>query len=105
MSSFQWSLSSEWVFVQYLCCVFTCAFAFRVLRPPQKNPRIPFSEVVKMLREAGEEIGDLDDINSAQEIKLGKIVKERYGTDFFFVIRFPTEVRPFYSMVSPDDPR
>ena len=42
-----------------------------------------------MLRAAGEEVGDYDDINTAQEKKLGGIVKERYGTDFFSVHRWP----------------
>ncbi len=41
------------------------------------------------MREAGEDLGDYDDINTAQEKKLGRIVKERYGTDFFSVHRCP----------------
>ena len=36
---------------------------------------------------AGEDLGDYDDINTAQEKKLGGIVKQRYGTDFFSVHR------------------
>ena len=27
------------------------------------------------------------------------------GTDFYFLDRFPADVRPFYTMPCPDDPR
>ena len=56
-----------------------------------------------MLREAGVEMDDLEDLNTAKERKLGQLVKEKYGTDFFILTRFPAAVRPFYSMPCPDD--
>lgn len=45
-----------------------------------------------------------DDINTTNEKLLGKLVKERYGVDFFISDRFPSTVRPFYTMPCPDDP-
>lgn len=45
-----------------------------------------------------------DDINTVNEKLLGKLVKERYGVDFFISDRFPSTVRPFYTMPCPDDP-
>ncbi|KAB8356329.1 hypothetical protein FH972_023913 [Carpinus fangiana] len=67
-----------------------------------KVPRIPFSEGVKMLREAGVEIGDYDDISTAQEKHLGRLVLQKYGTDFYVLDKYPLAVRPFYTMPSPE---
>jgi aspartyl-tRNA synthetase len=36
---------------------------------------------------------------------LGKLVKEKYGTDFFVVHRYPTCLRPLYTRPCEDDPR
>ncbi len=38
-----------------------------------------------------------------QEKKLGELVKAKYGTDFYMMIRYPSAVRPFYTMPAPDD--
>ncbi|KAF2724668.1 putative aspartyl-tRNA synthetase Dps1 [Polychaeton citri CBS 116435] len=65
-----------------------------------KVPRIPFWEAVAMLREAGVEIGDYDDFSTPQEKRLGQLVLEKYGTDFYVVDKYPLEVRPFYTMPS-----
>jgi len=55
----------------------------------------------------GEPIGPpgLDDLNTAQERALGQLVADKYGTDLFFLDRFPTAIRPFYTMPCPDDRR
>merc|ERR1711959_569284 len=34
----------------------------------------------------------------------GKIVKEKFGTDFFILHRYPISARPFYTMLCHDDP-
>ena len=36
---------------------------------------------------------------------LGKIVKEKYGTDFFIMDKYPLSVRPFYTMPCPENPK
>ena len=36
---------------------------------------------------------------------LGKLVKEKHGTDFYMLYGYPAAVRPFYSMLDPKDPR
>ncbi|OCK78326.1 aspartyl-tRNA synthetase [Lepidopterella palustris CBS 459.81] len=69
-----------------------------------KVPRIPFSEGIKMLREAGEELGDYDDLSTPQEKHLGKLVLERYNSDFYVLDQFPLAIRPFYTMPSPTNP-
>lgn len=37
------------------------------------------------------------------ERTLGKLVKEKYQTDFYFLHRYPLAIRPFYTMPCPDD--
>lgn len=44
-------------------------------------------------------------MSGAQELALGELVAEKFGSDFFFLDRFPTEIRPFYTMPCPDDNR
>ncbi len=60
---------------------------FQFKKWPERNVRLTYIEAINILREAGEDLGDYDDINTAQEKKLGGIVKQRYGTDFFSVHR------------------
>eukprot|EP00316_Scyphosphaera_apsteinii_P023467 CAMPEP_0119306846 /NCGR_PEP_ID=MMETSP1333-20130426/7504_1 /TAXON_ID=418940 /ORGANISM="Scyphosphaera apsteinii, Strain RCC1455" /LENGTH=609 /DNA_ID=CAMNT_0007310263 /DNA_START=14 /DNA_END=1843 /DNA_ORIENTATION=+ len=76
--------------------------------PPRctKEPCVVhWEEAMEMLREAGEDVSGLDDLSTPQERLLGQLVSETRGTDFYFLDRFPAEVRPFYTMPCPDDPR
>eukprot|EP01091_Cochliopodium_minus_P009757 TRINITY_DN2473_c0_g1_i1.p1 TRINITY_DN2473_c0_g1~~TRINITY_DN2473_c0_g1_i1.p1 ORF type:complete len:583 (-),score=249.74 TRINITY_DN2473_c0_g1_i1:91-1818(-) len=79
-------------------------FGFQPLKYQNPTLRLEFPEGIKLLRENGVKIGDYDDLSTEQEKFLGKLVKEKYDTDFYFLDRFPTLIRPFYTMVSPDDP-
>eukprot|EP00286_Rhodomonas_abbreviata_P004187 CAMPEP_0181343870 /NCGR_PEP_ID=MMETSP1101-20121128/31844_1 /TAXON_ID=46948 /ORGANISM="Rhodomonas abbreviata, Strain Caron Lab Isolate" /LENGTH=587 /DNA_ID=CAMNT_0023455583 /DNA_START=20 /DNA_END=1783 /DNA_ORIENTATION=- len=82
-----------------------------------KNLRLQFPEAIAMLRAAGPpysknrpgmpdegDIEELQDLETHQERHLGQLVKEKYGTDFWVLERFPMEVRPFYTMPCADDP-
>ncbi|RCH80258.1 aspartate--tRNA ligase dps1, partial [Rhizopus stolonifer] len=69
-----------------------------------KTLRLHFSEGIKMLREAGVELGDFDDLSTANEKLLGKLVKEKYHTDFYVLDKFPLAIRPFYTMPDPQNP-
>lgn len=66
---------------------------------------IHWKDGIQMLRDAGHEAGDFDDLTSAQELLLGTIVKERYHTDFFILDQYPSNIRPFYTMLNPKDTR
>jgi len=66
---------------------------------------IHWEQAMAMLEAAGEEAPGLDDLNTAQERALGRLVAEQFATDFFFLDRFPSAVRPFYTMPCPDDRR
>lgn len=65
---------------------------------------IQYPEAVSILREAGYEMGDLDDISTEMERRLGQLVREKYGTDLYALDKFPTAVRAFYTMPDPDMP-
>ena len=67
--------------------------------------RLTFAEGIALLRADGVEIGDEDDLSTAQERRLGQIVKEKYGTDFFMMDKYPLSIRPFYTMPDPENPR
>lgn len=69
-----------------------------------KMVRIPFKQGIAMLREAGETVEEYEDLSTPHEKLLGKIVREKYGTDFYILDKFPLAVRPFYTMPDPVDP-
>lgn len=68
-----------------------------------KMVRIPFSEGVAMLRAAGEDVGEYDDLSTPHEKLLGKLVREKYDTDFYILDKFPLAIRPFYTMPDATD--
>jgi aspartyl-tRNA synthetase len=78
---------------------------FKVPAAGEKMLRLTFAEGVALLRAAGEDIADNEDLSTPHERLLGKLVKEKYDTDFFIMDKFPLAVRPFYTMPSPEDPQ
>uniref|UniRef100_A0A914LPZ7 Aspartate--tRNA ligase, cytoplasmic n=1 Tax=Meloidogyne incognita TaxID=6306 RepID=A0A914LPZ7_MELIC len=66
---------------------------------------IQYSQAVSMLREAGVEQGDEEDLSTPNEKLLGRLVRERHSTDFYVLDKFPLAVRPFYTMPDPLDER
>lgn len=69
----------------------------------EKTLVLNFPDAVSMLREAGAEMSDEDDLTTANEKLLGKLVREKYQTDFYILDKFPLAVRPFYTMPDPHD--
>ena len=65
---------------------------------------ISFPEAVKMLNEAGYKMSDFDDLDTEHEKALGKLVRDKFQTDFFILDKFPSAVRPFYTMPDPENP-
>lgn len=51
------------------------------------------------------QVDPLADLSTELERALGKLVADKYGTDFYMLHRYPLAVRPFYTMPCPDDPR
>uniref|UniRef100_A0A8C6VYY6 Aspartate--tRNA ligase, cytoplasmic n=1 Tax=Nothobranchius furzeri TaxID=105023 RepID=A0A8C6VYY6_NOTFU len=75
---------------------------FKFLEP---TLRLEYTEGVAMLREAGVEMGDEDDLSTPNEKLLGRLVKEKYDTDFYVLDKYPLAVRPFYTMPDPNNPK
>ena len=71
---------------------------FKFLEPPLK---LEFPDALKMLREAGIEMGDEEDLSTPNEKLLGKLVKAKYDTDFYMLDKYPLAIRPFYTMPDP----
>lgn len=44
------------------------------------------------------------DLNTDNEYALGRLVREKYDTDFYMLYGYPTNARPFYTMLDPHDP-
>lgn len=68
---------------------------------------VPYQEAIVLLNEnlsEGEKPLQFgDDLSSAQEKQLGEIIKERSGSDFFILNKFPMNLRPFYTMPIPPE--
>lgn len=71
-----------------------------------KSPvvKFHFKEGVEMLQAAGVAQEPLEDLSSEAEKALGKLVKEKYDTDFYMLYGYPVNARPFYTMIDPNDP-
>ncbi|KAL6075976.1 Aspartate--tRNA ligase, cytoplasmic [Balamuthia mandrillaris] len=50
-------------------------------------------------------VEDLEDLSTKAEKLLGKLVKQKYNTDFYVLDKFPAHIRPFYTMPDPHDER
>ena len=68
--------------------------------------KLHFRDGIKMLHDAGyaDKQGALDDLSTETEKALGKLVREKYDTDFYMLYGYPATARPFYSMLDPEDP-
>ncbi|KAF2099831.1 aspartyl-tRNA synthetase [Rhizodiscina lignyota] len=75
-----------------------------------ETPRIPFKEAITLLNgtgwrdENGNELPLDEDLGTRDEIQLGRVIKEKFGTDYYIIDKFPASARPFYTMPDPNDP-
>jgi aspartyl-tRNA synthetase len=80
-------------------------YPYEPLRYTRPTLRITFEEGRQLMRDAGmEPPADGEDIGTTQERELGKLVAEKYGTDFYIMDKYPLCVRPFYTMPDPENP-
>ncbi len=73
--------------------------------PKAPFPELKFPDIYDTLEELGISIERGSDYSREAEEALGKYVKEKYKSDFFFVNRFPFSVKPFYVMRVDEDPQ
>ncbi|KZT06908.1 aspartate-tRNA ligase [Laetiporus sulphureus 93-53] len=77
---------------------------FKWREGPEGTLKLSFKEAVDLLVEDGVPREKLDDINTENEKRLGRIVRQKYDTDYFIIDKFPMALRPFYTMPDPNDP-
>ena len=87
-----------------------CQWECEVLKKELKIPKTPFPElrfpkIYDMLAEHGKKIKFGEEIDREGEKILGEFVKEKYNSDFFFINRFPSKVKPFYVMRVDEEPQ
>ncbi|EKX72668.1 aspartyl-tRNA synthetase, putative [Theileria equi strain WA] len=69
----------------------------------ESTPKFTFREAVDILRtsdvasEIPQDISDYD-FSTEHEKLLGKLVKEKFNTDYYIVYEYPLNARPFYTM-------
>lgn len=74
--------------------------------PAVPIPRIRLAEAFEILQSKyNKVIPDGEDIDSEGERLIGEYVKQEYGSDFVFLTHYPTAVRAFYSLPSPENPK
>eukprot|EP00596_Hydrurales_sp_CCMP1899_P000733 CAMPEP_0119036526 /NCGR_PEP_ID=MMETSP1177-20130426/4296_1 /TAXON_ID=2985 /ORGANISM="Ochromonas sp, Strain CCMP1899" /LENGTH=539 /DNA_ID=CAMNT_0006996535 /DNA_START=97 /DNA_END=1713 /DNA_ORIENTATION=- len=79
-------------------------YPFEPIKYLRPSLRISFQEGIDMLRASGVNAPYDEDITTPHEKALGKLVKEKYGTDFYMMDKYPLSVRPFYTMPDPENP-
>ncbi|EQD36795.1 Aspartyl/asparaginyl-tRNA synthetase, partial [mine drainage metagenome] len=62
-----------------------------------------FNDAKKMLEEAGRDVDEKEDLTSDEEKALGKMIMDKYGSEFVFVKEYPWNIKPFYHMRKGDD--
>ena len=73
--------------------------------PKKKFPVLEFPDLYDVLKTLGEKVEyGKASYGSDGEKKLGEYVKNEFGSDFFFVNRFPFAEKPFYVMRVDKDP-
>jgi len=67
--------------------------------------KLKWWEGIELLKSAGVELDPFEDLNTENEKFLGKLVKDKFDTDYFILDKFPLAVRPFYTMPDAKDSR
>ena len=73
--------------------------------PVTPFPELRFPEVYDILNEHGKEVPFGDEPDREGEAILARHVKEKTGSDFFFMNRFPFKAKPFYVMRDDENPQ
>jgi aspartyl-tRNA synthetase len=99
---------------QMLHTVFTtikqeCAEDLEQLKATIQVPKLPIRrievrEAIELLKAEGLKLPPDSDIPSEGEELLYELVKKETGEEFFFLTRYPTAIRPFYTMPLESDP-
>jgi nondiscriminating aspartyl-tRNA synthetase len=66
-------------------------------------PRITYSEAISLIEERYGKVSKEAGFNNEMEIQISEIVKEKYGSEFVFITKYPLSKRPFYTMPSEEE--
>jgi nondiscriminating aspartyl-tRNA synthetase len=72
--------------------------------PKTPFPEINFPQVYDILKSKGKKLPRDEDLDEESKDILARYSKEEFGTDFFFVNRFPSKPKAFYIMRVDDEP-
>ncbi len=72
-------------------------------RPKLPLRRVPYTEALEILRGRGKRVRDGDDLDTEAEKIVGKAMAEE-GHELFFLVEYPSAIKPFYVMSKPDEP-
>ncbi len=80
-----------------------CRHELKMIEKEVKIPKLPmkrvtYDEMVDTLKKSGVKIEWGDDIEDAQEKKFGEIMAKK-GIEWYFLTKFPSEIKPFYIML------
>ncbi len=67
-------------------------------------PRVTIKEAAAILKEYGKKLTAEGDLDPEGERVVGQHIKEKTGSDFFFLTEFPWSIAQFYHMRDPNDP-
>lgn len=84
--------------------VIKSVYGYEDLQYLEEPLMLTFKEGCRLLKEAGIEQSEHEDISTEIEKKLGAIVKEKFNTDFYILHQYPLAARPFYTMTLKEDP-
>lgn len=71
--------------------------------PSLPVPRLHYNEAREILAEQDREIPEGEDIDTEAERILGEVMAAR-GTPLYYIVEYPSEIKPFYVMVKEDEP-
>ncbi|PIL32019.1 hypothetical protein GSI_06723 [Ganoderma sinense ZZ0214-1] len=77
---------------------------FKWREGPEGTLKFSFKQAVDLLVDDGVPREKLDDIDTENEKRLGRIVRAKYDTDYYIIDKFPMALRPFYTMPDSEDP-
>jgi len=80
-----------------------CRIELSILGIKVTLPKIPFKRItydhaVRMLEKIGEKVTWGEDLQDPQERKLGDLMAKT-GDDWFFITKYPSQIKPFYIMM------
>jgi len=71
--------------------------------PALPLPRVTYAEAIGIVAAEGKVLRDGDDLDTEAEKVLGRAMAAK-GHDLYFIVEYPSAIKPFYVMAKADDP-